>query len=128
MITQALLELGLEHLVVVRSCRPGEHPERRRRKCLERVLHELDARDVSLLTAESRGPSDDRRDRVMLDRLRRQKVVTGGLRIDHVPGPVDPLLWSPDAVCGAITRARTGHHAYLNLIRSHLDLIEIDVD
>jgi hypothetical protein len=50
----------LLHLVVVRDGQPGEKPERRRRHCLERLLHELDQLSVGTVTFESRGSKDDK--------------------------------------------------------------------
>jgi hypothetical protein len=107
-IAQAVAVLPLQHLVVVRDGRAGETAERRRRHCLERVLYELDQLGVDTATFESRGPADDRRDRFMLDALRARKVVSPELRMAHIPGPKDPLLWVPDTVCGAVTHQRTG--------------------
>jgi len=75
LITETIAGLRLDHLVVVRDGQPGEKPERRRRHCLERMLWELDQLEVGIATFESRGPVDDRRDRLMLDALRAR---TGG--------------------------------------------------
>jgi hypothetical protein len=118
-IVDVIAGLPLQHLVVVRDGRAGEKPERRRRHCLERLLYELDGLHVGSVTFESRGRHDDRRDRVMLDRLRARKVVSAGIRLDHVPGPKDPLLWVSDAVCGAITHDRAGDPgSYLRVLEA----------
>ena len=70
MITHAVAGYDLEHLVVVRAGAANDRPERRRRKCLERLLHELETKAVDDIVLESRGPADDRRDIEMLNALR----------------------------------------------------------
>ncbi|TSD94861.1 hypothetical protein FOS14_19665 [Skermania sp. ID1734] len=117
-IAETIAQLPLMHLIVVRDGRPGERAERRRRHCLERMLFELDELEVARAIAESRGRADDLRDRRLLDAQRAKQAVSSELLIDHVPGPKDPLLWVPDAVCGAITLARTGNPGYLDMIET----------
>lgn len=58
--------LGVEHLVVIRLGGVEASSERRRRLCLRRLFHELDALGVTNVVAESRGRADDRRDRNLL--------------------------------------------------------------
>lgn len=124
-ITGAVAACELEHLVVVRAGAVEDRTERRRRKCLERLLIELELKDVTDVVLESRGKADDRRDRDMLNALRGQQIVSTSTRITHVRGRDEPLLWVPDAVCGAVTSSRTGLPAYQQLLASQLTLIEI---
>lgn len=91
----------LQHVIVVRTATSGERPERRRRLCFERLAYELNQRGVSQARLEARASKQNQRDRDMLDALRARKVIGYELRIEHVPGPADPGLWVPDAVCGA---------------------------
>jgi len=63
LIAQTVAELDALHLVVVRSCLPGENSERRRRKCLERLLYELDQHAVTCVCAEAREAKQNARDR-----------------------------------------------------------------
>jgi hypothetical protein len=121
----AVAGLPLSHIVVIRDGMPGEKPERRRRKCLEQLLYTLDDHDVAEVVLESRGPKDDRRDRDMLDSLRSQRSIRPQLRMDHLPGPKDPLLWVPDATCGAVTHDRTGEGHYLECLRTRVDVTMI---
>ena len=106
-IIQTVRRIPAEHLVVVRSCHRGERDERRRRLCLQRLCLELDALGVETVTLESRGRADDRRDLKALQTFRAQRVVSSTLRMYHQPGPAEPLLWVPDAVCGAVVASRT---------------------
>lgn len=126
-IAEAIARLPLEHLIVVRDGTEGERVERRRRLCLERLLYELDQLHVACATFESRGAADDRRDRSMLDALRARRTVSASLRIVHEKGPLEALLWIPDAVCGAVAGHRTGDTIYLDLIRETAQLRLIDV-
>lgn len=125
-IAEAVAALPMQHLVVVRDGRAGERPERRRRHCLERLLHELDQLGVATVTFESRGPKDDKRDRDMLDALRAARAVAD-LRIQHVAGPREALLWAADAVCGAVAQSRTGDRAYLETIEASARLQVIPI-
>jgi hypothetical protein len=90
------------------------------------MLHELDQLEIGSATFESRGTADDRRDRDMLDALRAKKIVSPDLRIEHTPGPKDPLLWVADAVCGAVTHDRIGQPEYPQIIRGQVDIIAIN--
>lgn len=124
-ISRTVAGLDVAHLAVVRSGVSHERPERRRRKCLERLLHELQTRAVDDVILESRGPHDNGRDVQMLNALRGQAAVGPSLRLSHVIGRTEPMLWIPDTVCGAVTSARTGVSTYLAQLESRLTLIEI---
>lgn len=128
LITDTVGRLGLEHVVVVRSGLEGEKPERRRRLCLERLWCELQDLGVPQAVLESRGKADDRRDRTHLDTLRSRRLITADLRIDHLPGPADPMLWVPDAVCGAVSSHRTDDSTYYDMLASSIQLEVIDLD
>lgn len=118
LVASAVSDLPLEHVVVVRTGISGEKDERRRRLCLQQMMFELENLEVRTATFESRGRADDRRDRQMVDVLRARRVVGGQLRIEHEKGPLEPLLWLPDAICGAVTAQRAGNETYVKLIAS----------
>lgn len=126
-IAATVAKLDVEHLVVVRS-RPdsSDHPERQRRLCMERLLPELVALGVGRAVVESRGPKDDRQDHRTLDYLRRRRMLGGQLRLDHVGGPAEPMLWIPDACCGAVTQLRCGDPEHYALIETKVTLLEIE--
>lgn len=126
-IVEAISAAPVEHLVVVRGGRAGEKPERRRRACLERLLFELPGLGVDQVVMESRGRKDDERDREMLRAMRTRKLVGGSLRLDHTPGPSEELLWLPDAVCGAVTRSRSGDRVYVQAIEARLTILTINI-
>lgn len=123
LIARSIYDFSLEHLVVVRSDAPDDRPERQRRRCLQRLTYELDQLGVDRMTLESRGPQDDRRDRAALDAFRRSGNVSPSLRMFHQPGPEEPLLWLPDAVCGAMVGHRTGNPEPWNVLKSQCTVV-----
>lgn len=126
LIAATIASLDVEHLVVVRSdAATTDRPERQRRLCVERMLPELVALGVRHAYFESRGRKDDRRDHDTLDYLRRKHHLRGPLHIDHIGGPADPMLWIPDACCGAITQMRCGDDRCYQTLRSSVTLIDI---
>jgi hypothetical protein len=124
-ISATVARLPLEHVVVIRSCGSGERDERRRRLCLERLCVELDSLGVETMTLESRGSSDDRRDLDALQAFRSRRLISGGLRMYHLPGPKEPMLWVPDAVCGAVVASRVKTPEHLDRIQSCCTMYEI---
>lgn len=62
---------------------------------------------------ESREHRQNARDVELLNALRSQRLVGPELRIEHLPGPSDPLLWVPDVVAGAVGAERRGDASYI---------------
>ena len=117
--------LHIVHLVAIRRDTTHEKPERSRRAALARLVYELQTGfDVSHVVFESRGPADDRRDLALLGHLRAQRLVSGPLRFDHVPGPQEPLLWVPDAICGIIVDYESGHSRHISAIAHQLTMFD----
>lgn len=94
-------------VLAARVCEDAERPERRRRKCFEDFAAALDARGVTDLVMESRGRRDDHQDRQLIDALRARRMLRG-LRISHLPGTAEPLLWLADCLCGMQAAAIRG--------------------
>ncbi|MBO0883372.1 MAG: hypothetical protein J2P17_24160 [Mycobacterium sp.] len=126
LIAATIAELDVLHMVVVRDCQKDERPERRRRKCMERLLHEVDIRGVDLVHCESREPKQNGQDRELLQRMRSRKMIGPTLRMAHPPGPKEPALWLADAVVGAVVAARLGVPEYQGMLEGALDLIIIE--
>jgi hypothetical protein len=87
-------------VVMVRYDGAPARAERRRRRCIERLVWELERRDVQVLVLESRGPTRDAHDASMLESLRARGIART-LRYEHVRGVEDPLLAVADIACGA---------------------------
>lgn len=118
---EAIGLLPLMHWAVVMDTVHGESPERTRRKCIERLLWELAQLDaVGQVMMESRGPADDKRDLKMVDTLKASHVIPGSMRVDHVRGRDEPLLWLPDAVCGAVGSSVEGDETWARMLDRQL--------
>ncbi|MGL4744885.1 MAG: hypothetical protein ACRCXL_10925 [Dermatophilaceae bacterium] len=124
-IIRAVANCEIEHLVVVRAGAVDDRPERRRRKCLERLLYELELKYVHDIVLESRGRADDRRDLDLLNALRGGRNISTTIRLTHVIGRSEPMLWIPDAVAGTVTSSRTGEPRHRQVLEEQLTLIEI---
>lgn len=81
---------------------PGPRQERARRKCLERMLPQLEARGVGVLTLESRWGQEDKSDIGMVHALRNRRMIDR-IRIKHArPDEGEVRFWVPDQILGAI--------------------------
>lgn len=107
-IQQAVTAILVEHLVVVATPADPRRPERARAKCLERMLYELDQRNVSRLIMESRTVSLNRRDLLLIERLRGSRRIPTAIRLDFELPSLEPMLWLPDQVLGMIGDAEAG--------------------
>ena len=125
-ITNQVRSCAIDHLIVVRNGIETDTHQRPRNAALKQLLHELDQREIAQAILESRGPSDDQRDRKLHDRLRRTREIGGSLKMSHVPGPADAGLWVADAVCGAVSSSRTGTGEYLEMLAEQVTVITID--
>jgi hypothetical protein len=110
----------LRHAVSILIVRYDGEParsERRRRRCLERLVHELERRSVPVVVLESRGPARDRDDRMMFQALR-DRGVGAEVRFEHVRPSEEPLLAIADIACGAHT-AQMPHPHRVDLSMVH---------
>lgn len=123
-ITQTIVQIPALHVVVVRTGRPGESSERRRRKCFERLVHEFGLRGVDHIVAEAREAKANAREIQYFDQLRAAQIARAGMRLYHLPGPQEPLLWIPDAVAGMVRAARDGVRDYLAELEELIDMID----
>lgn len=126
LVAAVVAELPIDAVVVVRRGPDGERDERRRRKCFETLAPLLAGLGCTELTLESRGVRDDRRDRDMVDALRASRRLDARLRLEHTPGPADPLLWIADAVCGAVVADRVGRSRWLSLLERRTTIHLVD--
>lgn len=90
------------------TCIPldARNQERARRKCMERLLFELDQRTISHVWVETRTQSLNSKDLRLIDALRGSGAISKRLRVEFARPLADPMLWLPDAVAGAVSHAR----------------------
>lgn len=107
-IAATIADLRLDHLAVTAPAE-ATRQERARRKCLERLLYELDTLGVTRAWLESRQHVLDRRDREMVEAVRGTRLISRSLTVDFARPLDEPMLWIPDAVAGMTTAdERTG--------------------
>ena len=84
---------------------------------MEALLYELsELRHVERVVFESRGAADDRADIDLVRALRFRRLVGRHVKVEHIAGPAEPLLWIPDIVCGSLGDHMRGQPAYLRRI------------
>lgn len=125
LLAEAVASLAVMHLVVVRVGRVGEPSERKRRKCMERLLFELSAMGVHQVIMEGREAKQNCLDLNLLKALRSRKELSAELRIDHISGPGEPLLWLPDILAGSVVAARCGDSRYLDQLVPLVTVVNI---
>ncbi|MFI7059545.1 hypothetical protein ACIBL3_01065 [Kribbella sp. NPDC050124] len=113
LIAETVAALSVMAIVVVGSPVHRQKQERARRCCLEHLLYELDQLGVSQAWLESRAPSQDKRDRSLVDSARRKGLLSYRTSIEFARPLQEPMLWLPDAVAGAVTAANLGEPRWL---------------
>ncbi len=122
-VVDAIAGLEMMH-VVVESVEPATtKPERHRRLCMRELLSHLDRMGVRHVVLESRGPGANHRDRTMIKTLRVDRTIGADVDVAHRDGPFEPLLWVPDAVCGAVVDRRLGRPRHLARLHGTIDWI-----
>jgi hypothetical protein len=121
-IAETLIALPLDGLVTV--CIHGRdiRHERARRLCLERLLHELDAKRAEKVILESRY-TEDRLDRSLLTSLRRSLRISKSMDVSWSTPYDEPLLWAADAIVGATTWWLDGESRYFDRLARQIKVI-----
>lgn len=121
-IVRRIVELGPMSIVYSHLDVRRKKTERYRRKTLESVYHSLVDMEVFDLTLECRTNAQDRYDVQHIVGLQGQGL-DKRLRISHLRGGDEPLLWIADAVLGSLNAEYQGEDSYIAALRSTL-LIE----
>jgi len=100
--------------------------ERARRRCLERLLLELENAGVAEVVIESRAPSQNHSDLLMIMALRKSRTISKAITVNWRPSHQEPLLWAADAVVGAITWWIDGRGAGFECLEDHVKVVCID--
>lgn len=110
-IVDALSEIDSMQAIITHRSEISRKTERHRRKCLEQLYFELSEMGVRQTILESRQDAQNRRDVEHIVALQGQGQ-SPGIRLRHMRGGDDPLLWIPDAVLGALNSAHLGDEEY----------------
>ncbi|HEY2673772.1 MAG TPA: hypothetical protein VGJ07_25840 [Rugosimonospora sp.] len=114
------------HLVAVGVGLDNPRQERARRQCIERLLWELDRCGVSTVWFEARKARQNADDLAAVAALRARRVLRSTMRVDFALPSVEPLVWLPDVVAGAVSSARgDGDEQFVRPLRSILTECEV---
>ncbi|KWX05839.1 hypothetical protein TH66_00400 [Carbonactinospora thermoautotrophica] len=123
--TKTVADVGGLHVVAVGAPCPSKRQERARAACLKELVRELYDFGVRVLRMEAREKELNDRDRAVVNQARQMLGLDAeGFRVEHVPGPVEPLLWLCDIVAGAVRLHRLGESMY----REALGDVVLDFD
>lgn len=59
----------------------------------------------------------------MIKTMRVDGTISADMNVTHRDGPFEPLLWVPDAVCGAVVERRLGRPHHLAALHGMIDWI-----
>lgn len=99
--------------------------EHARRQCLARLLWELEPWRVSTVWLEARTQSLNRKDLKVIDAWRSHGKLPAAMRVEFGLPSVEPMLWIPDAVAGAIAAARKGDAVHRIMLGDMVHEVEI---
>lgn len=97
--------------IITHQSEVSKRTERHRRKCLEQMYFELSEMHIHNVTLESRQEAQNKRDLAHIVALQGQGQSVN-IRLQHVRGGDDPILWVPDAVLGALNSVHLGEEQY----------------
>jgi hypothetical protein len=115
------------HLVVVASPLNIRKQERARAACMERLYWELGEMGVSRVYLESRTESLNKRDMQLVDRLHGRQALPRHLRVEIELPSLEPMLWVPDQVLGAMGDAETGDTQWLDALAGTVTRVDISL-
>lgn len=124
-ISAAIAGCDISAVVVVGIPMAAVKQERARVKCLERLLFELDGLHVEQVVLEARTPALNARDMKTVIRLRGREVISTRIRVEIGYPSSEPMLWTADAVAGAVSAARRGDGAWVAVLDEILTQIEL---
>ncbi|MFJ4672681.1 hypothetical protein [Kitasatospora purpeofusca] len=110
--SRTIAALGGLHLVAIGSPVPPRRQERARAKCLSELVAQLHDFKVDCLYLEAREQVLNRRDVRTVTNARHALPKGSTLRIEHVHGGSEPLLWVADVVAGACRFEQLGQGEY----------------
>ena len=118
--------LDLVSVVAVATPVDKHRPERARKLCLTQLLWELQRRSIRDVLFESRRPAQDKEDRKLIAAAVRSQHLEPGLVFGFGHPDVEPLLWLPDLVAGAVNRSRfDAVHCCLALLGPGVTVLEV---
>lgn len=125
LIAAAIADLPVVGVLAVCLHRAEIKSERARRRCLVRLLAELDARGADCVVFESRRQRQDEADRAVLTGLRKAGAVSTSMVV-RWELPDAPELWVADCVAGAVSWWLDGDGRYWGPLEKLITLLDVD--
>ncbi|SFT71368.1 hypothetical protein SAMN04487904_106144 [Actinopolyspora lacussalsi subsp. righensis] len=117
------------HVVVTGEPVPRRRQERARSQCLKHLIYELHGYGVRHLILEAREEELNHADSRTTAGVRQSDLPKGSqLRIDHVHGANEPLLWAADVVAGSCRAAREGKPEPRSVLAERIYEIPLDTE
>jgi len=126
-VTGLVTELDMAHMVVVGTPLDSRKQEHARAKCMERLLWELGQMEVTRVFLEQRTESLNKRDMKLVRHLRGSKAIPSSLRVEIEMPSVEPMLWIPDQVLGAIGDAEDDDSTWFEMYGGAVERIDISI-
>jgi hypothetical protein len=116
-IAGTVAQIDMAAVVVIGTPMSRKKQERARAVCLESMVVHLAGMGVKQVLLEERTESLNVRDRQLIIAIRGKKLIPSGMRIEIGKPSVEPMLWVPDAIAGAVGADRVhGRPQYLDAI------------
>ncbi|MFG1942210.1 hypothetical protein [Nonomuraea sp. NPDC048826] len=125
-IADAIAALPVAALVTVHIYDSACGTERARRRCLERLLLELEATGVTRVVVESRSSHQDHLDLLLVMAMRKSQAISRAIAVDWRPSCQEPLLWAADAVVSATTWWIDGHGGGFERLEERVRVVCVD--
>ena len=127
LIAEAVGRMDIAAILTVGTPMDRSRQERARRCCLERLLYELDQAGVSEVRLESRAAAQDKRDVHLVNTARRKRLISHDLQVTFARPSLEPMLWLPDAVAGAMSAAMLGEDRWLTAIAEMVTVHQVAI-
>ncbi|RCG32737.1 hypothetical protein DQ384_04475 [Sphaerisporangium album] len=125
-ISKRLADMPIRGIVAVHLYGKETRTERARRRCLQRLLVELDGMGVSTVIVESRSPGQDHLDLLLLMAARKTYRLSKNMTVSWQSSYEEPLLWAADSVVGATTWWLDGRTDCFDLLTGQVHVICLD--
>ncbi|GGP16202.1 hypothetical protein LDL08_40430 [Nonomuraea glycinis] len=123
---EAVAALRPTGIVVVGAGLDPKRQERARRKCMEHLLWEMGGHHVHDVIFERRHSELDLRDHELVAVLQGRHSMPPKLRLSWRDPLTEPLLWLPDIIAGALSRAERGDCRFWSQVNADLLVRRID--
>lgn len=120
-IVKTLSTIDSMQAVITHRSEISKKTERYRRKCLENMYFELSNMGVQQVVLESRQVAQNKKDIEHIVALQGRGEASK-IRIVHIRGGDEPLLWIPDIFLGAINSSYLGNDLYWKQLQDRVVL------